>query len=59
MVGWQDMVFIFRELASDTANAMNIDIDGINVITIDDNNNAAFITKQHTFTAQDHKNVRI
>jgi hypothetical protein len=36
---------------SDTANAMVIDIDGTNVITIDDNNNAAFITKQHTFTA--------
>ena len=36
---------------SDTASAMVIDIDGTNVITIDDNNNAAFITKQHTFTA--------
>ena len=36
---------------SDTASAMVIDIDGTNVITIDDNNNAAFITKQHIFTA--------
>ena len=36
---------------SDTANAIKIDIDGTDVITIDDNNNAAFLTKQHTFTA--------
>ena len=39
------------DASSDTANAMVIDIDGTNVVTIDDNNNSALIRYNHVFTA--------
>ena len=39
------------DASSDTASAMVIDIDGTNVVTIDDNNNSALIRYNHIFTA--------
>jgi hypothetical protein len=39
------------DACSDTANAMVIDIDGTNVVTIDDNNNVGYIHYNVSFTA--------